>query len=69
MKNPNALNILTYIAKRGLNLTYYCECGDAIGKDTICRCGNNNADKKQAKKVKKNYLKNFVKYKNYMVKD
>ena len=56
---------LLYIAKRGINLTFHCPCGDAIGKGDCPRCGRKNETKKQMKKQKSEYLAGFDLNKNY----
>ena len=48
---------LAYIAKRGLSLTFYCPCGDAIGKGDCPRCGRKNKAKKRSKTEKAEYLR------------
>ena len=68
-KHPKALEALTYLANRGMNLTFHCEKGSTISAKGQCVCGCENSMQKQARKVKANKLKEYglLFTKNYKV--
>jgi len=65
MKQFKGLELMEYIAKRGLVLTFYCERGEQVSKKGECVCHCENSTQVAARAKKKKILKNFQKTGNY----